>query len=297
MPEHEANHPAGHASKGGYWPHLAMLRLVTIPISHYCEKARWALQRAGLAYREEPHVQILHRLYARRAGGGRTVPVLVTADGAIGESEQILRWVDAGLEPEQRLFPEQGEERERGLGICRRLDARLGPRGRRLIYVRMLAQRELVFEVNNQGVPRWEDRALRRAFPLAASALRRSLGITPGIEQEDEREVFAELDWVAEQLADGRPYLLGERFSAADLTFAALAAPVVLPPVYGVALPPLERLDAATAALVERGRAHPAGAFALRLCEARATGAGSVGLVVSPQQDVATTGTQGAQPR
>ena len=25
-------------------------RLITIPISHFCEKARWALQRAGVAY-------------------------------------------------------------------------------------------------------------------------------------------------------------------------------------------------------------------------------------------------------
>jgi glutathione S-transferase len=33
-----------------------VLRLVTIPISHYCEKARWSLERAGLEYREERHV-------------------------------------------------------------------------------------------------------------------------------------------------------------------------------------------------------------------------------------------------
>ena len=44
-------------------------RLVTIPISHYCEKARWALERAGIGYREEPHVQGIHQLAARRAGG------------------------------------------------------------------------------------------------------------------------------------------------------------------------------------------------------------------------------------
>ena len=29
-------------------------RLITIPISHYCEKARWALERAEIPYREEP---------------------------------------------------------------------------------------------------------------------------------------------------------------------------------------------------------------------------------------------------
>src|SRR4051812_27967684 len=120
-----------------------MLRLITIPISHYCEKARWALQRVGIAYREEPHVQGLHRWYARRAGGGLTVPVLVTPEGTIGESEQILEWVDARTKPSQQLFGE-GRERERVRELSRRLDERLGPHGRRLIYVRMFEQRELM---------------------------------------------------------------------------------------------------------------------------------------------------------
>jgi glutathione S-transferase len=245
-----------------------MLRLVTIPISHYCEKARWALQRAGLRYREEPHVQGLHRFYARRAGGGKTVPVLVTPDGPIGESEQILDWVDARTEEPMRLFG-AGEERALALALSRRLDERLGPHGRRLIYVRMFEQPELMLRFNDQGVPRWEDRALRLSLPLAERFIARVLEIRPGVEHEDEAIVFEELDWVAEQLADGRPYLLGERFSAADLTFAALAAPIVLPPVYGVELPPLALLDEPTTRLVERGRAHPAGAFALRLYDER----------------------------
>ena len=71
-----------------------MLRLITIPISHYCEKARWALERAGIPYREERHVQGVHQFFARRAGGKLTVPVLVTPAGAIGESAEILDWVD-----------------------------------------------------------------------------------------------------------------------------------------------------------------------------------------------------------
>ena len=91
-----------------------MLRLITIPISHYCEKARWALERAGIPYREEPHVQGLHR-WSTRGGpaAASTVPVLVTPEGAIGESEQILEWVDARSEPAARLFGAEGAERER----------------------------------------------------------------------------------------------------------------------------------------------------------------------------------------
>ena len=75
----------------------ALRRLVTIPISHYCEKARWALDRAGLAYVEERHVQGVHQLAARRAGGDGTVPVLVTDEGVFAESEWIVRYADAHL--------------------------------------------------------------------------------------------------------------------------------------------------------------------------------------------------------
>jgi glutathione S-transferase len=249
--------PKGHTPGG-------VLRLVTIPISHYCEKARWALERARIAYREEPHVQGLHRLYARRAGGGSTVPVLVTPDGAIGESMQILEWVDARLEPERRLGG-AGSDAAEISAVCRRLDERLGPSGRRLIYVRMFEQRELMLRFNNQGVPRWEDRALRAGLPFAQRFVERALQITPGVEVGDEALVWEEFDWIAALLADGRPFLLGDRFSAADLTFAALAAPIVLPSHYGVVLPPPESLDGPTQRLVARGREHPAGAFALRM--------------------------------
>jgi glutathione S-transferase len=242
-----------------------VLRLVTIPISHYCEKARWALERAGMAYREERHVQGIHRVAARRAGGGVTVPVLVTPDGVVGESGAIVAWVDQRTPARHRLFPEQPGARREAESLCRRFDDELGPKGRRLMYVHMLARRELMLRFNNQGVPSWEDRAIRHAWPIACRFARRALGIRPGIEIGDEAAVWRELDFVAELLADGRRHLCGDAFGAADLTFAALSAAVVVPPVYGVALPQPDVLPPHTAALVERARDHPAGRYALAL--------------------------------
>jgi glutathione S-transferase len=109
-----------------------VLRLITIPISHYCEKARWGLERAGLPYREEPHVQGIHRIAARRAGGGATVPVLVTPEGAIGESADILAWCDRHTSPAHQLFPGEPSEREEVESLCARFDDELGPKARRL---------------------------------------------------------------------------------------------------------------------------------------------------------------------
>jgi hypothetical protein len=90
----------------------APARLITIPISHYCEKARWALDRAGVVYREERHVQLVHRVAARRAGGGRTVPVLVAREGVFAESADILAYADRHTEPGARLYPEDAVARD-----------------------------------------------------------------------------------------------------------------------------------------------------------------------------------------
>jgi glutathione S-transferase len=247
-----------------------MLRLITIPISHYCEKARWSLRRAGIAYREEPHVQGIHRIYVRRAGGGLTVPVLVTPEGSIGESAQIIEWVDQRLEPERRLLPEEPAARAKVQGLCARFDAELGPKGRRLMYVHMLQDRPLAMSFNNAGVPRWEERAIRYGWNAIQLVIKRVLAITPGVERQDEADVWREFDFVAETLSDGRPFLCGERFTAADLTFACMSASTVVPPVYGVTLPQPEQMRPETAALVRRAREHPAGAFAMSLFQRRA---------------------------
>src|SRR5258708_6655248 len=70
---------------------MGIATLVTIPFSHFCEKARWGLDRAGVRYVEEGHMPGFHRLAVRRTGSRRTsVPVLVVDGRAIGDSTEIL---------------------------------------------------------------------------------------------------------------------------------------------------------------------------------------------------------------
>lgn len=72
-------------------------------------------------------------------------------------------------------------------------------------------------------------------------------------------------EMVSNQLADGRSYLVGDRFSAADLAFATLAAAVVLTPGYGVKLPALEQLPDRMANGIRQFQETLAGKFVLRL--------------------------------
>jgi glutathione S-transferase len=240
-------------------------RLLTIPISHFCEKARWALERAGLDYVEERHVQGVHQLVARRAGGGSTVPVLVADEGVFAESEAILRYADEHVDEELRLFPSDPARRDEVVALCRWLDEGLGPDGRRLMYAHMLGLRRPMLRVNNQGVPAWEAWAITALWPLMTRWARRELGIGPDTIRDDDRRVRQAFDAIAERLADGRPHLCGDRFGAADLTFACLASAVLVPPEYGVRLPQPEELPDHIARDIRSMREHPAGAYAMEL--------------------------------
>jgi len=241
------------------------VRLLTIPISHFCEKARWALDRAGIAYEEERHVQGVHQLVAWRAGRGTTMPVLVAGDRVLTQSEQILRYADEHLPPGRRLFPPDPSERREVEALSRELDEGLGRDARRLIYVVMFGAKDQMLRYNNQGVPRWEATALRALWPLATRYVARHLGITDRTREEDERRVRGTFDAIADRLSDGRRHLCGDRFTAADLTFACLSSAVVAPPQYGVPLPQPDELPQEIGDLLRAFREHPAGAYALEL--------------------------------
>jgi glutathione S-transferase len=239
--------------------------LITIPISHYCEKARWALDRAGIEYRERAHLQVIHWIPVTRAGGNKTAPVLVWGDRVLADSPDIVEAASAKAPPSLGLFPDDPAAAAEVRALEHDFDAHLGPEGRRWMYNGLRGRSDIAIAYGCTGVPAWQRRALPLAYPLAARIIDRYLDVTPATAARAEAEVRAVFDGVAERLADGRPYLCGERFSAADLTFASLAAPMLMPPEYGVPLPQPDELPAAMAATVRELRAHPAGAHALKM--------------------------------
>ena len=202
-------------------------------------------------------------LAAKRAGGGRTVPVLVTESGrVIGESDEIIRWVDTQVTAERRLYRDGDAE---AAAFVRQLDEGFGPAGRLWMYEQTLPVLKQMRPWALAGTPRWERAGLRLLAPLLDRGIRRYLGVGAHEAEAALREVDAVFDDVAQRLSDGRPFLFGDRFGAADLTFAALAAPALLPARYGSPLPPIEAIPAGYAHEAARLRDHPAGRFAARM--------------------------------
>jgi glutathione S-transferase len=237
-------------------------RLITIPFSHYCEKARWALARAGVDFVEDGHLPIYAYLALRRAGAGRTVPALVTADGAvIADSTDILRWCDA----HGAAAPLAPADLPAAAALEDDFDRHLGPAARRLGYFHLLPSKPAFAELLALGgVPGWQARSGRLARPVVTRLIKRGLRIDAAGAARSREVIDRTFATVADLLADGRRYLCGDRFTAADLTFAALAAPVLMPDAYATAYMPASQ-PPAFRALVDELRATPAGAFGLRV--------------------------------
>jgi glutathione S-transferase len=240
--------------------------LVTIAFSHFCEKARWALDRAGIAYEESAHLPVFHAFGVKRAGGRRSTPALVTDEGVLDDSTDIVAFCDR-RRPAAGLYGKSAEEKREILALEDLFDEQLGPHVRRWAYFHLLADRPAILRMfaAQPGVPALEQRLMPPLFPLARAVMRASMKIDAEGAERSRRKVDEVFATVAERLADGRRYLVGDAFTAADLTFAALAAPGVLPDGLALRYPNLTDLPAPVATQVKAWRAHPAGAFATRL--------------------------------
>jgi len=240
-------------------------RLITIPPSHYCEKARWALEKAGIPYREEGHPPLLHRLAVKLAKGERSTPVLVAGKVVLPDSTDILQFIDVEHAEGWRPYPTDSQLRVEAEELEEIFDTHLGPHTRRIAYYHLLQHDELFLASVLAGVGGFESALFKLSSPVVKKLMRVGMRIDDeGVERSIGyvKNVFKT---VGELLADGRSYLVGKKFGAADLSFAALAAPVLLPRSYGSPLPSLDEVPADLLAQIEGFRSTPAGEFALRI--------------------------------
>jgi len=240
-----------------------MVTLITVPLSHFCEKARWALDRAGLAYREEPHAPLLSRFVTWRSAGG-SVPVLIHDDRHLIDSTDILVHLD-GLQGGDWLYPRDAGARREVDELEEKFDADLGPHARRWVYSQLLPHADLVRALWSRGVPRGQARLVPLMAPLARYLVRKGYRITTESARRSLDRVRAIFNDVGARLSEGREYLVAGRFTAADLTFASLAAPMLLPAECRAVQPSLEELPEAMREEVQLLRDTRAGRFALRL--------------------------------
>jgi glutathione S-transferase len=198
-----------------------------LKVSNYNEKARWALDYKGV-----PHVRRAvepgrHRAVARKLTGETTFPVLELDGRAIGDSTRIIEALEE-RHPEPPLYPSDEQRRRRALELEDFFDEQLGAYVRLLAIHHSLADPGLFLEMFIPDMGSARRRVARAIFP----AIRRRTVADFGIDESSVDGAYEKLRAAGERFrAELRPsgYLGGDGFTVADLTLAALVAPVVAP--------------------------------------------------------------------
>ena len=168
------------------------------PMSTFSEKVRLACGLKGLSYRQvivpiaSPKPDL-----AALTGGYRRAPVMQIGADVYCDSHLILRKLEE-LHPEPSLFPDGSEGQATALSWW----------AERHVFMPALAF--IAFINGDLYAPEFVEERRRFGYTLDKEELR------PGFAR-NLQQLAAHLDWLGTMLADGRPFLLGERVSAADL--------------------------------------------------------------------------------
>ena len=199
-----------------------------IPISHYNEKARWALDYKKVPHRRRP-IGPDYLFQAWRKTGQGKLPILFLDGVAVWDSTRIIETLERRF-PEPALYPADPAQRARALALEDFFDEQLGPQLRAAVVTPLFRHDpDLALRFLTTGMPPQAYRMMRPMTRVFPAFYRMRHNISEAQLESDRAMVVAALDRMERER---RPsgYLVGDAFSVADLTAAALLGPAVLPP-------------------------------------------------------------------
>ena len=194
--------------------------------SHYNDKVRWALAFKGLKHERVSYLPGPHQIPIKKLSGQTSTPVLVIDGRAIAGSAEIVDTLEAKF-PEPHLFPAASAEREQALAIVDRFDREVGPATRTAAFTVFVQELGYVSRLFGGDASTIQRGVYRMVLPLVKPVMAKTNGVTdPANVARAFDTIRQTLDWIAEATRD-HFFLVGDRFSVADLTVAALMSPVV----------------------------------------------------------------------
>jgi glutathione S-transferase len=198
--------------------------------SHFNEKARWALDWKGIAHVRRSLLPGFHVPRVMWMTGQKSLPVLVVDGEAIHDSTRIIARLER-LRPEPALYPGDEADRRRALALEDFFDEELGPHARRAFFHELLPETEFAAAAFTVGCGPGTRHLYRALFPVLRQVMKVDMKIDVAGAAQSLAKVHAALDRIETELQPSG-YLVGDRFSVADLTAAALLLPVVFPPEF-----------------------------------------------------------------
>jgi glutathione S-transferase len=206
---------------------MGELILYQFPISHYCEKVRWALDHKGLEYQRVNLLPGLHMKKTRKLAENTSVPLLTHNKKAIQGSSEIITYLDEVF-PEKSLSPDNQELFEEAIRLEKYADQEIGIHIRRICYHHLLQTPSQVISLFTKDGPWYGPLVMRAIFPGLKKKMRQVMKINEASSERSLKRLHKSVDKLHE-LLDGEDYIIGDSFTRVDMTFASLLAPFSRP--------------------------------------------------------------------
>ncbi|MBE9547798.1 MAG: glutathione S-transferase [Proteobacteria bacterium] len=212
-----------------------MIKLYQFPISHYCEKIRWALDYKNIEYESVNLIPGLHIKQTKKMGLRSSVPILQHGGKYIQGSINIIDYLDLTF-PQSQLSSGSVVLKSEALEWEKYLDKEVGVHVRRCIYHILLDHPAIVKPFFLKDGPWYGPLYLFLAYPKLVKVMREFMNINPESAAQSRKALNLAVDKLDAHYK-GNNFLAGEQFSRADLSAAALLAPLTMEKQYGLDWP------------------------------------------------------------
>ncbi len=229
------------------------MKLLEFPHSHYCEKARWALDYKGIPFQPVTLMPGFHMLTVRKYASNTSVPVLLNDSDVVQGSSEILHYLDRKY-PSRSLTPTDAGELQACLDIEQSMDKKLGVNIRRILYHSLLAHPDFIRYCFTHSLPKVKQLIFSLLYPMLRYKIHKTYVVSTAKVGQARNEFDAAMGELETKLT-GKRYLIGGQFTRADLSVAAMLSLLVMPAEHP--FPWIEPPDPEARAFCDGYRDHP----------------------------------------
>ena len=203
--------------------------LYHIEVSHYNEKVRWALDYKGVPHKRKAPMPMAHMAWAlaMTRGQSKTFPILRLNGETVHDSTRIIERLERDY-PQPPLYPQDPDDCRRALELEEFFDEELAPHLRRAAFALATRDAETFAWIAAPHAGKLVHAGFKGTAALAGPMTRMRYGINDESAAEGRKKTTAAFERLESEVGPSG-YLVGDTFTVADLTAAALFFPLVRP--------------------------------------------------------------------
>ena len=242
--------------------------LLSTNTSGFSEIAKWVLDLNQILNRSCSYPPIISDRKRRKiigSHGDHDTPVYIQTDRTIYDPESIVLDFDNELPETKQLFPTDAQQLQEAYELYKLFTTTFQKSIEQYRFTELFGCRKHTLKLLKKEVSFFN----KIKLSLFYGSFKNKISSQLDLNKRDSIVFLVEIQkvfkQVSELLSDERKYLVGDSLSAADIAFAAIAAPLILPEEYGGAQSDFNQIAEEYRQEVLSLRATPAGQFVLRI--------------------------------